>query len=791
MNQPKVSIVIPIYNVAPYLRDTLDSVRCQSLEDIEIICVDDCSTDECLSIIRAYAEADPRIKVIAHSSNMTASQSRKDGVLASTGKYIMFLDGDDCLYPDSCQIAYAAIEKYKTDIVHFECHVNAVGDVDEQRIKDTKKAADPFIGTLNEEENLLKPCWEEKKFGIGLWSKIYNGELCRKAFQYIEDGRFPKAQDLYAFFVISFFAKTYYGIPDVLYSYKLGSGISGETFLTLYQFQALVLQKNVLDALERFTKKNLIFEESYVKRILKGLHSRFLNAVVWNWLHHLRKEDKSEAWHMMAETWGKREIIQNLARFWNQREFLAEQFSCVDDYGIPRSIVQEKGKKLTIGIYYFKMRNGGAERVCVTLANLFARIKDKNNNYKYNVVLISDTGPDENDYETDKRVFREFLPPFDTSTGEKYIERYDGWQDIITRNHLDLIISGLWVAPAAFWDIISIRCSTRKCLYIMHQHSFSCIPNKFLIMKPSEVAKDYTLCDGVVTLSEADRLYVASYNRHVYFIPNPSEVNLQKNRSRYEKDTIIWVARLSEEKNPLAVLKMMRYVSQSCPEAVLYIIGAGESSISDKMNQYIDQYGLADHVKMVGFTKNVEKYYQAASVFVCTSDFEGYSLTFGEALSYGVPIVTFDMPWFCFIQDGRGIVTVPHGRIDMLANKVSYLLQHTDKIKELGRQGRELTEHMSNDIILSYWEHIWQNGNAIPDTQEVNPDLCLLIRSINQFNKKGGEIQTRDVWMPLGSRQNQINRLNEELESLRNSISFRIGRGLTFIPRKIRDIFYR
>lgn len=181
------------------------------------------------------------------------------------------------------------------------------------------------------------------------------------------------------------------------------------------------------------------------------------------------------------------------------------------------------------------MHNGGAERVCVTLANLFARIKDKNNNYKYNVVLISDTGPDENDYETDKRVFREFLPPFDTSTGEKYMERYDRWQDIITRNHLDLIISGLWVAPAAFWDIISIRSSTRKCLYIMHQHNFSCIPNKFLIMKPSEVAKDYTLCDGVVTLSEADRLYVASYNRHVYFIPNPSEVNLQKNRSRYEK----------------------------------------------------------------------------------------------------------------------------------------------------------------------------------------------------------------------------------------------------------------
>ena len=791
MSQPKVSVIIPIYNVASYLKDTLASVICQSLEDIEIICVDDCSTDDSSSILKSYAEADPRIKVITHQRNMTASQSRKDGVLASTGRYIMFLDGDDCLFPDSCQIAYDAIETYKTDIVHFACQVNAIGDVDEQRIKDTKKAADPFIGTINEEENLLKSCWIEKKFGIELWSKIYNGQLCRKAFHYIEDGSFPRAQDLYAFFIISYFAKTYHGIPDILYSYKLGSGISGETFLTMRQFRALVLQKNVLDAIQRFTQYSHIFEKTYTEEILQELHKRFLNAIVWNWLYHLKKEDKTEAWHMMVGIWGKREIIKNLTRFWNQREFLAEQFACVDDYGMPRSIEQEKGQKLTIGIYYFKMNNGGAERVCVTLANLFANMKDKNNNYKYNVVLISDVAPDENDYEIDKKVSRDFLPPFNTSTDDKYMERYDGWQDIISRNHLDLVISGLWVAPVAFWDILSIKSSKRKCIYIMHQHNFSCVPNKFLIMKPAEVAKDYILCDGIVTLSETDWLYVNTYNRNTYFIPNPSEVNLQKKRSRYERNTIIWVARLAEEENPLAVLKMMRYVLQSCPEAVLYIIGAGESSITESMNQYISQYGLSDHVVMVGFTKDVEKYYQAASVFVCTSDFEGYPLTFGEALSYGVPIVTFDMPWLYFLQDGRGIVTVPQKRTDLLAKEVSYLLQHTDKIRELGREGRELTEDMSNGKVLSYWERIWQDGYAVSDTQEVNPDILLLIRSINQFNKEGGKIQTANVWLPLGSRQNQINRLNAELESLRNSISFRIGRKLTFIPRKIRDFFYR
>lgn len=784
--KPKISIIIPVYNVEKYLCDTMNSIITQSLEDIEIICVDDCSTDNSLKILEAYSKKDSRIKVLKHEENMTASRSRKDGVLSSTGTYIMFLDGDDRLYSDSCQVAYDAIEKYHTDIVHFACEVEAIGDVDDQRIKDTKEAAAPFIGGLSE-ESLLRSCWIEKKFGIELWSKIYNGELCRKAFQMVENGKFPRAQDLYAFFIISYFAKTYYGISDVLYSYRLGSGISGETYLTVHQFNALVLQKNVLDAIERFTESCQLAGESCIQEVISGLHKRFLNSIVWNWLHHLRPEDKTVTWNMMVDVWGVRDIICNMTRFWNQREFLAEQFACVDEYKIPRRIEKKSGTKLAIGIYYFKMNNGGAERVCVTLANLFANEKDEHGNYKYKVILISDTAANEKDYTLDSKVSREFLVPFDTSVNEKYMERFDGWQEIIARNHLDLVISGLWVAPAVFWDILSVKSHTR-CSYIMHQHNFSCIPNKFLIMKPSEVAKDYVLCDGVVVLSKTDQLYVSAYNKNVAFIPNPSEVNPRKEKSLYRKNTIVWVARLSEEKNPLAVLKMMRYVIKTCPNAVLYVIGAGEEAIYNQMIQYINHYELMYNVRMVGFTKDVEKYYKLASVFVCTSDFEGYPLTFGEALSYGVPIITFDMPWLYYIQDGRGIVTVPQGRIDLLAREVISLLQNDKRCKNLGKQSRQLVADISNEKIISRWELILNNNEFYQRKNMAHPDVLLLLRYINEFNKKGGDIQSKDVWIPFGSQQKRIDCLKSELNSLQNSISFKLGRKLTFIPRKIRDI---
>ena len=110
---PKVSVVIPVYNVEKFLPACIGSAVNQTLRDIEIICVNDASTDGCLNILRSFAEKDSRIKVISFKTNLGTSQARKDGVLASTGDYVMFLDGDDEYFPDACETAYNAIKNFK------------------------------------------------------------------------------------------------------------------------------------------------------------------------------------------------------------------------------------------------------------------------------------------------------------------------------------------------------------------------------------------------------------------------------------------------------------------------------------------------------------------------------------------------------------------------------------------------------------------------------------------------------------------------------------------------------
>ena len=90
--QIAVSIIIPIYNAENFIYGTLSSVCNQTLNNIEIICIDDCSTDCSLSLILDFAEKDSRIKIIQNEFNLGVSLSRNEGLKIATGKYIGFVD---------------------------------------------------------------------------------------------------------------------------------------------------------------------------------------------------------------------------------------------------------------------------------------------------------------------------------------------------------------------------------------------------------------------------------------------------------------------------------------------------------------------------------------------------------------------------------------------------------------------------------------------------------------------------------------------------------------------------
>ena len=115
---PKISIIIPMYNVEKYLRRCLDSVQNQTFTDWTAICVDDGSPDKSGSIAEEYAKKDKRF-IVVHKENGGLSDARNAGMPYANGKYIMFLDSDDFIHPQTMEIAFDTAEKNKSDIVSF------------------------------------------------------------------------------------------------------------------------------------------------------------------------------------------------------------------------------------------------------------------------------------------------------------------------------------------------------------------------------------------------------------------------------------------------------------------------------------------------------------------------------------------------------------------------------------------------------------------------------------------------------------------------------------------------
>ena len=124
----KVSIIIPVYNTAEYLMECFHSVFSQTLKEIEIIAVNDGSTDHSLDILNTIKKEHPEMIIISQE-NKGLGAVRNKGIELATGKYIYFLDSDDCLAEDAMDICYRYAEKNQSDVLMFDAET--FGEIDQ------------------------------------------------------------------------------------------------------------------------------------------------------------------------------------------------------------------------------------------------------------------------------------------------------------------------------------------------------------------------------------------------------------------------------------------------------------------------------------------------------------------------------------------------------------------------------------------------------------------------------------------------------------------------------------
>lgn len=262
---PAVSILIPVYNVSKYLRQCMDSIVNQTLNDIEIICVNDGSTDDSLQILKSYAVKDPRIKII-DKKNTGYGNSMNIAMDNATGEYIGIIESDDFAEPDMFEKLYG--EAIKDDLDVSRCNFFYYTTEDGKNVKSD-------MGWV-EHNRVYAP---NDEWGVfyqqpSVWANIYKTSFLRdNNIRFLETPGASYQDTAFTFKVYSL-AKRFKIIPDALHHYRVDSSGSSSTAATTKIYCVC----DEYDEIKRYAKENGTYER-YKKLVA---HLKY-NGYKWNY----------------------------------------------------------------------------------------------------------------------------------------------------------------------------------------------------------------------------------------------------------------------------------------------------------------------------------------------------------------------------------------------------------------------------------------------------------------------------------------------------------------------------
>lgn len=212
---PEISVIVPVYNVAPYLAACVDSLLAQTFPSFELILVDDGSTDDSCKMAEAYAAKDARVRLVQRRWNCGLAAARNLGVEVSRGRYVIFVDADDIVAPDYLDLLYRVAEQQQADIVQagFQEFAAQPGDG-----RAWSWVTEPTM--LSTDLGTRVDCFVPYvRLHIAAWCKLY-----RRAFldaHHLVFCDVSLAEDICYHYQCLLTAARYAVLPDILYHYRV------------------------------------------------------------------------------------------------------------------------------------------------------------------------------------------------------------------------------------------------------------------------------------------------------------------------------------------------------------------------------------------------------------------------------------------------------------------------------------------------------------------------------------------------------------------------------------------
>lgn len=775
---PQVAIVIPLFNDEEYVAAALDSCVNQTLAEIEIICVDDASTDSTVSILEEYRSRDSRIQVIQQPSNLSAFQARRAGVMAASAPYVLFLDGDDELSPDAARTVLGRAGSTGADLVGFGVDIVAPDEGFPHRFQ---AALQPRHSELRA-PGIIPGLFPAGEVANGhLWRYLFATELLRMAYERTaESATYYRANDLPITFLAIARAKKYVSVPERLYRYHFRRGTSGHPIDGVEHFEFLLSGVEPISAIADEVRE-LARGRVDADALLRSYESARLH-IIGNVLRYCTRDTSGELQRtclmMLKHKVGDMDVIRAAAAFVG--EALGPLSSLAEEPSQPKTV---KSVLLTTA----HLATGGLQGVLLEHARMLIA-----SGHRVTIAVMRDSA-DAVDLIPEGVALVEVA-------GDGKVGRLDRWRDICREYDVDLIIDH-HVLYNENWPWFTLMALASGVPTIGWVHNFALRPIFDGTQRVTFLTTHMRLLLRVVTLSPTDVAFWKLRGlERVVFLPNPPSrltiAALESCPVRLAPDghlELAWWGRLDRTtKQVLQLVDVAARLRERGVDFRLTIIGPDSQNLrSRQVARYAAERGVEDAIDLLGELgpDDLLAALSSAHLLVSTSAIEGYQLTIIEAQAMGMPVVMQDLPWLATVRGNEGLVATAPGDAVAMADAIAHLANDPDCYERLSLSARQFAEATVAVDLLSLLNDL-VSGRLAPafSPEPTSDDARILVEwlvRIAERNIRGVNRGRRNSDAEIAALRRQRDRARRKLEEITRGPSFRMGRVITYVPRKL------
>ncbi|MFB7252394.1 glycosyltransferase [Microbacterium sp. NPDC056234] len=675
--RPLLTIVMPVSDDDTTVAMALDSALAQTLVDIEIVCVDDASTDDTAAILERYRKRDQRVRVVRHESNLSAFQARRTGILAASADHVLFLDGDDELAPDAVATALARAQSTDADIVGFGVTVverdGRTGSPYEARLQPPQQqlSGDEVLRTLFP---IDRPAQGQ------LWRFLFRTRVLRDAYALMPvDLVLPRVNDLPILFLAATLATSYAAVPDRLYRYHFGRGASGHRIdsveRALFYTGAITSVDSIGPAVTQLAAAHR--DPDLLQVIYASTRLSIIGYVCFQLVEHSDESLLDDALALLHTVATSHDIVHAAARFY-PATLKALKFHATWQ-GLPTTVQ-------SILLVTSTLRTGGVSAVLASQARYL-------HDAGYRVTVVARNAG------SDIRALPAGVTFVELSSRQLPAQLLQ-WAEICRAHQVDVIVDHQVLYTDA-WPEFALVARAEGASTIGWLHNFVARPVYDGNDRLTFIERCSPTLAQLVTLSPLDVAYFRLRGiEHVAYMPNPPSPLMRESAGDMRAKTaptgqleLVWWGRL--EQHTKQVRELVEVGVQLRALGVpfrLTIVGPDWDDITaKKLNALARRRGVGGAVSAVGplHGKALVAAIDRADAFVSTSIIEGYQLTIAEAQARGLPVFMYELPWLTLVQNNQGVVAVPQGDARGLAAQLADVLNNTDQYAQLSQASLE------------------------------------------------------------------------------------------------------